>query len=118
MRLSILAILLLSGCLGPIRFRATIEAWHKGQYVRCEEIVDEAGINKPICQISEEMNIKSRPRAVSPECADIEFLVKRWRDGKEKLIAVPRLILDGLKPVSVTTEKGNKKIIVKAERLP
>ena len=113
-----MAVLLLSGCLGPIRFRATIEAWHKGQYMRCEKILDETGINKPICQLSEEIDIKSRPKAISKECADIEFLVKRWRDGKEKLIAAPRLILDGLKPVSVTTEKGSKKIIVKAERLP
>jgi hypothetical protein len=113
--LSIIIFITGSTCLKPIRFRAIIEAYYKDQYIRCEEDVSQAPRSlKTICKIADDFEVLSQPGINERNGLDLKFIIRK----KNQVLAEPMLILNTNKPTKISTEKGNKKITIEAQRLP
>ena len=114
MRASLILLLLLSsGCATwPLHFKATFDVWYKGENIQCErDITMQGRLWKTVCHISEELDISARPKAIDKDSAQIEILLRKLKNGKEKMISAPFLVNQ---PISIS----NHEISIKAERLP
>jgi hypothetical protein len=117
--------ILLSGCSflspfsGPTPFhiKAVIEGEIKGHKIRCEKNIDIAdGRWGVMCSIGNDMDVKYRVRPMSDELTQIEFVVGKSKEGREKLIATPSVLVKRSQSARAVASTHNANIIVMAER--
>jgi hypothetical protein len=120
-----LGLLMLPGCKlfplkeFPFEIRASIEGEIKGHKIHCEKSIN-LGDGKwaVMCGVGNDTEIKYRVRPLPNEQSKLEFLVaKSSKEGQEKIIAAPTLIVKRAQKVSATSSSNNSNILVMAERI-
>ena len=103
----------------PFQIKATIEGEIKGHKIFCEKTL-QLGDGKwgLMCGIDNGLDIKYRLRSLTNDQAQVEFLVGKSKDGREKVIATPTLIVKKAESARTITSTINSYITVVAERIP
>ena len=125
MRVSLLlCALLLQGCkhfaaLGiPLQIKAAIEGEIKGLKVKCEKSLElDHGQWGIMCGVGNGIEIKYRVQQIGSEQSKVEFLIDKDKDGEQKIIAAPAMIVKAGKPSLSTVTTHNSNIQFTAERL-
>lgn len=124
-KLILLSLFLLSGCKlfpfdkgMPFQIKAVIEGEIKGHKIHCEKTIDLAdGKWVVMCNVGNDMDVKYRVRPMVNEQTHVEFLVGKSKDGREKVIATPTLIIKKAQSARTVTTTHSASIIVMAERI-
>ena len=120
-RILLLGFVLLPGCTHlplkfPLQIKAAIEGEIKGKRIHCEKTLDLGqGQWGVMCEIGNGMDIKYRINPFSADQTKVEFLVAKEKEGGQKIIAAPALIVKGSHSAQNTTTTENTNIIIKAE---
>ena len=121
----LLSIILLPGCSFlpflkqlPFQIKAVIEGEIKGHKIHCEKNLDVAnGKWGVMCSIGNDMNIKYRVRPVTNEQTQVEFVVEKSKEGQQKVIATPTVIVKKAQSTRNVTTTANTNIMILAERI-
>lgn len=124
-RLLLTSLLLASGCTlfplsksAPFQIKAVIEGEIKGHKIHCEKTIDLAdGKWGVMCNVGNDMDVKYRVRPMSNDAAQIEFLVGKSKQGREKVIATPSVIVKKSQSAKNVTTTHSANIMVMAERI-
>jgi hypothetical protein len=118
-------VFLFSGCAllsffkeNPLKIKASVEGEIKGHHIRCEKTL-ELGDGKwgVMCSIDNGLDIKYRMREIADEHTQVEFLVEKSKDGKEKIIATPSLLLKKTEIAKNVVSTNNSYLSIVAERI-
>jgi hypothetical protein len=102
----------------PFQIKAVIEGEIKGHKIHCEKNLDVAnGKWGVMCSIDNGLDIKYRVRPLTNEQTQVEFLVGKSKDGREKVIAMPRVVVKRAHSARTVTTSKNSYITVVAERI-
>jgi hypothetical protein len=125
-RILVLGLLLFSGCSflrffkeHPLQIKATVEGEIKGHHVKCEKTL-QLGDGKwgLMCSIDNGMEIKYRVRPIADDRTQVEFLVGKSKEGREKIIANPSVVVKKTETARNITATDNTHITIVAERIP
>jgi uncharacterized protein YbcI len=116
---------LLSGCTflplakdTPFQIKAVIEGEIKGHKIHCEKTIDLAdGKWGVMCNVGNDMDVKYRVRPMSDELTQVEFVVGKAKEGREKLIATPTLLVKKAQSARTVSTTNTSSITVLAERV-
>jgi hypothetical protein len=102
----------------PFQIKATVEGEIKGHKIFCEKTL-QLGDGKwgVMCSIDNGLDIKYRVRPLTNEQTQVEFLVGKSKDGREKVIAMPRVVVKRAHSARTVTTSKNSYITVVAERI-
>lgn len=125
-KLLLLGLLVLPGCAylrsffkeHPFQIKATVEGEIKGHKIFCEKTL-QLGDGKwgVMCGVGNGVDIKYRVRPITKDQTQLEFLVGKSKEGREKVIATPTLIVKKAKSARNVTTTQNSYITVVAERV-
>jgi hypothetical protein len=102
----------------PFRIKAVIEGEIKGHKIHCEKNINIAdGRWGVMCSVGHDMDVKYRVRPMSNKLTQIEFVVGKSKQGKEKLIATPSVIVKKAQSARAVASTHNANIIVMAEHI-
>jgi hypothetical protein len=103
----------------PLQIKATIEGEIKGHHIKCEKTL-KLGDGKwgLMCGIDNGVDIKYRVRPIANDRTQIEFLVGKSKEGREKIIATPAVVVKRTEIARNVTTTDNSYITVVAERIP
>ena len=124
-RFLLLALVLLPGCSFlpfstqlPFQIKAVIEGEIKGHKIHCEKNLDVAnGKWGVMCSIGNDMDIKYRVRPIANEQTQLEFVVEKSKEGRQKVIATPTVIVKKTQSTRNITTTVNTNIMIMAERI-
>jgi hypothetical protein len=125
MRVSLLCFLLafVQGCkhlaLGiPFQIKAAIEGEVKGVKILCEKTLElDRGEWGVMCRAGNNIDVKYRMQRFNDEQTKVEFLVAKEKNGEQKLIAAPVMIVKDRHPSSSESATHNSNVLIKAERV-
>ena len=101
-----------------MQIRAVIEGDIKGHRIRCEKTLDLAdGRWGVMCNVGNELDVKYRVRPLSPDLAQVEFVVGKSKEGLRKIIATPMMVVKKAQSAHVVTTTRSANIVVMAERI-
>ncbi len=118
----LLFLTMLSGCqhlaLGiPIQIKAGIEGNIKGINIKCENSLElNHGQWGVMCQAGNDINVKYQVKSLPGDLSKLKFLVAKEKEGHQKIIASPALILKSGERSSSTVTTDTSNILIKAER--
>lgn len=102
----------------PFEIKAVIEGEIKGHKVRCEKMLDLAdGKWAVMCSLGNDMDVKYRIRNINNGLAQIEFVVGKSKEGREKIIATPTVLVKRSQSAQTTVSNEKSSITVLAERI-
>lgn len=125
-RVLLCGLLLLPGCSflrlfkeHPLQIKATVEGEIKGHHIKCEKTF-QLGDGKwgLMCSIDNGMEIKYRVRPIAHDKTQVEFLVGKSKEGREKVIATPTVVVKKTETARNVTTTDSSYITVVAERIP
>jgi hypothetical protein len=102
----------------PFEIKASIEGEISGHKIHCEKSLN-LGDGKwaVMCGVGNDTEIKYRVRPLPDDRNKLEFLVaKSSKEGQEKIIAAPTLIVKREQVITTSTSK-NTNLVVMAERI-
>jgi hypothetical protein len=116
---------LISGCsLLPLikgktfQIKAVIEGEIKGHKIHCEKMLDLAdGKWGVMCNVGNDMNVKYRVRTMTDEVAQVEFIVGKAKNGHQKVIATPSVLVKKSESARNVLTTSTSSISVLAERI-
>jgi hypothetical protein len=119
------AIVILSGCSllpfvkgQPFKIKAVIEGEIKGHKIHCEKMLDLAdGKWGVMCNVGNDMDVKYRVRPMADESAQIEFIVGKAKNGREKVLATPSVLVKKSESARNVSTTKSSSITVLAERI-
>lgn len=125
MRVSLFCLLLafVQGCkhfaLGiPFQIKAAIEGEVKGVKLQCEKTLElDRGGWEVMCRAGNNIDVKYRMQRFNDKQTKVEFLVAKEKNGVQKLIASPIMIIKDSHPSSSESATHNSNILIKAERV-
>jgi hypothetical protein len=102
----------------PLQIKAVIEGEIKGHKIHCEKMLDltdgKWGI---MCNVGNDMDVKYRIKPMSNDVAQIEFVVGKSKEGRQKIFAAPTVVVKKTHSAKNVFTTHNANIIVMAERL-
>ena len=118
-------LLLIGGCSlspllrhAPFQIKAVIEGEIKGHKIRCEKTIHLAdGKWSVLCNVGNDMDVKYRVRPMNNDQAQVEFIVGKSKDGQQKVIATPTVVVKKDQSTKNVTTTGSSNIVVMAERI-
>src|SRR5271163_3759539 len=119
------ALILLSGCSFlrllkeyPFQIKATVEGEIKGHKISCEKTL-QLGDGKwsLMCSIDNGLDIKYRVRPIAHDRTQLELLVGKSKEGREKIIATPTLVIKKAETARNVSTTESSYITVIAERI-
>ncbi len=125
-KILVAGLLLLSGCSflrflkdNPLQIKATVEGEIKGHHIKCEKTI-QLGDGKwgLMCSIDNGIEIKYRAQPIADDRTQLEFLVGKSKEGWQKVIATPTVIVKQTEIARSVTTTNNSYITVLAERIP
>ncbi len=124
-RLVLLSLFLFPGCKlfpfvkgMPFQIKAVIEGEIKGHKIHCEKTLDLVdGTWGVMCNVGNDMDVKYRVRPMSKDLAQIEFIVGKSKEGYEKVIAAPTIVVKRAHSAQTITTTHSANIMVMAERI-
>ena len=124
-RFLLLSLIILPGCSFlpflkqlPFQIKAVIEGEIKGHKIHCEKNLDVANGKWGImCGIGNDIDIKYRVRPVTNEQTQVEFVVEKSKEGRQKVIATPTVIVKKAQSTRNVTTTANTNIMILAERI-
>jgi hypothetical protein len=100
----------------PFQIKAVIEGEIKGHKIHCEKNLDVANGKWGImCSIGNDMDIKYRVRPIANEQTQLEFVVEKSKEGQQKVIAAPTVIVKKAQSTRNITTTANTHIMIVAE---
>jgi hypothetical protein len=124
-RVLLWGLLLLPGCSflrffkeHPLQIKATVEGEIKGHHIKCEKTL-RLGDGKwgLMCSIDNGMEIKYRVRPIAQDKTQVEFLVAKSKEGRQKVIATPTVVVKKTETARNVTTTDSSYITVVAERI-
>jgi hypothetical protein len=102
----------------PLEIKAVIEGEIKGHKIRCEKTLDLAdGKWGVMCKVGNDMNVRYRVRSMTDEVAQIEFIIGKDKEGREKVIATPTVLVKKSQSTRTVSTTKTSTISVFAERI-
>jgi hypothetical protein len=103
----------------PLQIKAMVEGEIKGYKIHCEKMINVAdGKWGVMCSLGNGLDVKYRiSPTTSSEQTHMEFVVGKAKEGREKIIATPALVVKKTQSVHTTTTTPKSSIMVKAERV-
>ncbi len=102
----------------PFQIKAVIEGEIKGHKIHCEKTIDLAdGKWGVMCNVGNDMDVKYRVRPMSDELTQVEFIVGKSKEGREKLIATPTVLVKKAQSARAVSTTNTSNITVLAERI-
>lgn len=102
----------------PFEIKAVIEGEIKGHKVRCEKMLDLAdGKWGVMCSLGNDMDVKYRVRNINSSLAQIDFVVGKSKEGQEKIIATPTVLVKRAHSAQTTVSNEKTSLTVLAERI-
>lgn len=107
------------GAIGiPLQIKAAIEGEIKGIKIKCEKALElEHGQWGVMCSVGNGIDVKYRVQRLSGEQSKVEFLIGKEKDGEQKILAAPAMIVKtGEQSLSIVSNH-NSNIQFIAERV-
>ena len=70
-----------------------------------------------MCDVGNDMDVKYRVRPMSKELTQIEFVVGKTKEGREKIIAMPTMLVKKAQSTRMVTTSNSANISIFAERI-
>lgn len=95
-----------------------IEGEVKGVKLQCEKTLElDRGGWGVMCRAGNDIDVKYRMQRFNDEHTKVEFLVSKEKNGEQKLLAAPIMIIKDRHPSSSESATHNSNISIKAERV-
>lgn len=102
----------------PLQLKTIVEGEIKGYPVFCESDVD---FNKGgwgfLCGMGNGIDVKYRVRPITQDKAQLDLMITQDKDGTEKVVALPTLIVKKSRASRNTIEAANANITVMAKHI-
>lgn len=100
------------------KIKAVIEGEIKGHKIHCEKMLDLAdGKWGVMCNVGNDIDVKYRVRPMTNDTAQVEFIVGKTKNGREKVIATPSVLVKKSESARNVSTTNSSSISVLAERV-